>query len=71
MAQYRTVQNDMLDAICHRHYGTPTGTVEAVLAANPGLASHGAILPAGLLVELPDNVQPQQQSITPTVRLYD
>ncbi|MDE1464777.1 tail protein X [Spartinivicinus poritis] len=51
--KYITQQNDMLDAICHRYYQGDISTLGAVLAANPGLANHGALLPAGLVIELP------------------
>lgn len=52
--QKRTQQNDTVDALCWRHYGRTAGVVEAVLEANPGLAIHGTVLPAGLLVNLPE-----------------
>ena len=64
---YRTKDGDVLDALCHKHYGreagrpvrgTQTGAVEAVLEANPGLADQGPILPAGLLIILPDLPEP-------------
>lgn len=51
---YRSKDGDVLDAIVFGHYGdTNTGRVEAVLAANPGLASLGKVLPAGIVVVLP------------------
>ena len=53
MATYTTVDGDMLDAICFRHYGNLNGTVERVLNANPGLCEQPAVLPAGLVIELP------------------
>jgi phage tail protein X len=52
--QYRTKEDDMLDRICWKHYGHEAGTVELVLTANPGLASHGPRLPGGLLINLPE-----------------
>ncbi|EDV8744068.1 phage tail protein, partial [Salmonella enterica subsp. enterica serovar Reading] len=36
------LQGDTLDAICVRYYGRTEGVVEAVLAANPGMAELGA-----------------------------
>lgn len=39
MAKYLTKDDDMLDAICAKHYGRTAGAVEAVLEANPGLAN--------------------------------
>lgn len=48
------LQGDTLDALCYRHYGRTQGVVEDVLAANPGLAGLGVILPHGTAVTLPD-----------------
>lgn len=64
--QKRTQQNDTVDALCWRHYGRTAGVVEAVLDANPGLADHGPILPAGLLVTLPEQqtAAPEQQMVS-------
>lgn len=51
---YVTREGDLLDDICLRVYGEQKpGQVEAVLAANPGLAEQGFILPSGLLIILP------------------
>lgn len=52
--QYRTKAGDMLDSICHSYYSGREKAFEAVLEANPGLAKLGAILPEGILIELPD-----------------
>lgn len=55
--QYRTKDGDTVDGICWRYYGTQAGTATAValvLEANPGLADHGPVLPAGVSVLLPD-----------------
>ena len=46
-------QGDTLDAICVRYYGRTQGVFETVLAANPGLAEQGAVLPHGTAVDLP------------------
>lgn len=54
MAVYRTRAGDVLDELCWRHYDRRAGAVETVLKANPGLADHGPILPAGLRIDLPD-----------------
>ncbi|HAF91229.1 MAG TPA: phage tail protein [Pseudomonas sp.] len=62
----RTADGDVLDTLCHRHYGHLTGTVEAVLAANPGLSSVPQPYSAGQLILLPD--LPAQKS--ETVRLW-
>lgn len=64
--QKRTQQNDTVDALCWRHYGRTAGVVEAVLDANPGLADQGPVLPAGLLVNLPEQqaAAPEQQMVS-------
>ena len=54
--QVRSIQGDTVDLICQRVYGKTTGVTEQVLAANPGLADLGAILPRGTLVTLPEQV---------------
>lgn len=53
MIVYRTKDGDMLDAICWTHYGSEA-VVPQVLEANPGLAEHGAVYPAGVEILLPD-----------------
>ncbi|WP_068634912.1 tail protein X [Thauera butanivorans] len=56
--QVRAMQGDTVDLLCWRHYGRTAGVTEQVLAANPGLAAHGPVLPLGTLVELPDQPTP-------------
>lgn len=62
--QYRTVEGDTIDIIAFKAYaqGRPAaGTalfpdpalVAAILKVNPGLASYGSTLPAGLVIALP------------------
>jgi len=52
---YFTIQDDRLDQICFRYYGTEgNGNVEMVLDANRGLAGLGPIYEAGVLIFLPD-----------------
>lgn len=69
MATYRTKAGDTVDWICWRRYGAiAAGVVEAVLQANPGLADHGAILPAGIPLSLPDIKAPAKRR---EVRLWD
>ena len=50
---YTTRDGDMLDRICHQHYGTESAIV-AVYEANPGLAKKPLVLPAGVVIILPD-----------------
>lgn len=48
--------------------GKITGYVEATLAANPGLAGLGAILPRGTIINLPEFTIKTEQA---TKRLWD
>ena len=68
MTTYRTRDGDRLDTICAAHYGTVTGTVEQVLQANPGLAAKGCILPANIVITLPQ-VAPACTQVKP-IRLW-
>jgi phage tail protein X len=66
--KYRCSDGDMLDEICHRHYGRSAGTVEAVLKANPGLADKGEIYTVGTVILLPELTASTEQK---TVKLWD
>ena len=65
---YRTQDNDALDAICFQHYARED-QVEQVLAANPGLAERGPILPAGIRINLPAATPANTQ--TGLVQIWD
>lgn len=62
----RTSDGDILDDICQRYYGHLTGSVEAVLRHNQGLAAIAQPYQKGLLITLPDLPPPR----TDTVRLW-
>ncbi|BBD08441.1 tail protein X [Desulfovibrio ferrophilus] len=64
MLRYRSKDGDMIDDICHRHYGRTDGTVEAVLKANQGLADLGPVLEAGVIINLPDLPDPEPEKGT-------
>ena len=51
-----TLEGDALDDLVAQHYGvgSVSGALSAVLAANPGLAARGPILPAGVKIVFPD-----------------
>lgn len=66
--QVRTHQGDTVDALCWRHLGTTQGVVERALELNPGLAQRGPVLPAGVLIELPEA---PTTTTRPTVNLWD
>jgi len=60
----RTSDGDLLDTICHHYYGHLDGTVEAVLAANQGLADEAQPYRAGILIRLPDIESTVEEVIT-------
>lgn len=59
----RSCDGDVLDTICYRHYGYVMGTVEAVLAANRGLAEIAQPYSAGEIIVLPDLPPPRADII--------
>ncbi|WP_110969298.1 tail protein X [Pseudomonas huaxiensis] len=63
----RTSDGDLLDTLCQHYYGHLVGTVEAVLAANQGLADIAQPYSAGVLIVLPDI----EVATDATVRLWD
>ena len=67
--QVRTNQGETVDSLCWRALARSQGVVEATLELNPGLAALGPILPAGLLVTLPDTTT--SNATRPTVKLWD
>ncbi|MGD9918611.1 MAG: tail protein X [Paenirhodobacter sp.] len=66
--KYRTKDGDVLDAICLAHYGS-NAHVPAVLEANRGLAALGAVMPSGIVIELP--AVEDATDVVATVRLWD
>lgn len=67
--RYRTKDGDVLDQVCTKHYGDAPWRIEDVLAANPGLATHGPVMTSGLIIDLPavEETAPEQT----TIRLWD
>lgn len=63
---YRTIDGDVLDAICKAQLGSEAH-LAAVLDANPGLAERGPIYPAGVEIVLPDVAPPV---VTGQIRLW-
>jgi phage tail protein X len=61
-------QYDTVDALCWRYYGRTEGVTEKVLAANPGLADIGPVLPHGYPVEMPEV---SAATTTQTLQLWD
>ncbi|MGN7867807.1 tail protein X [Paracoccus sp. 22332] len=64
-----SIAGETVDLICRRHYGDESGFAEAVYDANRGLAAMGAILPAGVVIVLPEVVAAVQSD--PVIRLWD
>ncbi|MEX3776184.1 tail protein X [Pseudomonas sp. MYb118] len=60
----RTSDGDLLDTICHNYYGHLVGSVEAVLAANQGLADEVQPFRAGVLIWLPDLPAPMVEHVS-------
>lgn len=61
---YLTREGDMVDAIAAARYGTEhRGMTEAILAANPGLAGRGPVLPENITILLPDIAPPGPREI--------
>ena len=69
MAQYATKDGDTLDKIAYRYYGnTNNKVVENIIEANFGITDYPAILPAGVLIELPEVTQSTEKQ---KVKLWD
>ncbi|HAS88000.1 MAG TPA: phage tail protein [Desulfovibrio sp.] len=66
--KYMTIDGDMLDALCFKHYGRENA-VAAVLEANPGLAEKGSVFEAGVVIVFPDLDETETE--TATVKLWD
>lgn len=64
----RAQQGDTLDRLAWRHLGATAGVVETTLAANPGLADLGPVLPLGTQVDL---IAPASPVSSQTVSLWD
>lgn len=58
---YTTLNGEILDGIAYKFYGRyEDGMVELILNTNPHLADYGAVLPAGVVIVLPEiNKAPQ------------
>lgn len=69
MTTVTSIAGETVDLICRRHYGDESGFAEAVYDANRGLAALGAILPAGVVILLPE-IAVKAEADTP-VRLWD
>lgn len=64
---YTTVDGDSVDLIAFNRFGRSAGLTEDILAANPGLAQRGPVLPAGLQIRIP---LPAQRDRVQSTRLW-
>lgn len=64
-----TEHGETLDALCWRVLGN-TSQVEAVYAANPGLAALGTILPAGVEIVIPAAATTPAAPTRETIQLW-
>ncbi|SUT91576.1 tail protein X [Actinobacillus lignieresii] len=70
MTTITAMQDDTLDALIYREYGTTEGLVELALEYNPQLADM-PILEMGQQVEMPDDDDIYTPIATSTVQLWD
>lgn len=71
MARTVTSQTgETLDALLWRALGS-TAAVSIVLAANPGVATQGPILPAGTGIQIPDAAISTTAPLREDIRLWD
>ena len=66
---YTTRQGETVDLVCMAFYGRTAQVTETVLAANPGLAGLGPILPMGTQISLPDIAK--RKTVKPLIKLYE
>ncbi|AIN56937.1 phage tail protein [Pseudomonas soli] len=62
-----TSEGDLLDTLCQHYYGHLSGTVEAVLDANQGLADEAQPFRAGVRILLPE----LPMTTSETLQLWD
>lgn len=69
MIEYKTSDGDTAEFVAWKHYGTQSGqVVERVMQANPGLSDLGPVLPAGVLIKLPEL---EAVGVSEGVKLWD
>lgn len=69
---YKTKENDVLDGILWQIFGfCNEALLQDTYSLNPGLCNYGAILPAGLSVVVPAEVQSQATDQDKGVKLWD
>jgi phage tail protein X len=64
----RARQGDTVDVAIWRERGRDAADIAAVLAANPGLADLGPVLPTGTAIIVP--AAPAERATLPTINLW-
>jgi phage tail protein X len=64
-----TKQGDTVDMVAWRVRGRTDGVTEAILDANPGVASVGAVLPMGTVLVVPEAASGGDE--VKTINLWD
>lgn len=67
---YRSKDGDVIDDLCYQVYADSRLTPE-IYNANPNLASLGPVLPGGLEITLPDELQLETPTKLPKTNLFD
>ncbi|MDR6133056.1 phage tail protein X [Sphingomonas sp. SORGH_AS802] len=67
----RARQGDTLDALLWRDAGLGPADLPAVLAANPGIAEAGPVLPIGTIVIVPATQAIPATATRPLIQLWD
>lgn len=70
MDTVRAIEGDTLDALIWRARRLGPAELPAVLAANPGIAALGPVLPKGTPVRLPETSTPAA-TVRDTLNLWD
>lgn len=71
MQTYKTKSGDVLDGVIYGVFGyCNDDALASVYALNQNLAGYGAVLPAGLTVNLPDTITTTAPN-TGTISLWD
>ena len=70
MARFVSIAGDTLDALAWRARSLGPADLPVVLAANPGLAELGPVLPKGTPVDVPDTAAPAT-TLRDTINLWD
>lgn len=67
----RSVAGDTVCGLLYQHLSSDDDELEArVYEMNPGLSSHGAVLPSGVVIDLPERVA-DAPAVSSVVSVWD